>query len=386
MLGLKPDVATPSAPTLAPTSAPTSAPQSAHGEGGSGGGQVFSRLLEHTASSLARCAATLPHVPTQSHAHLPAAAASAAAAAPAPAATARAFGSPLLPRSRGGSANHERDASTTPVGAEGATPDGSAPEVQQHGDHGAASPDAGSRARGLQLQELHRNLSALQEQGAVTLGLNPSAIRPATAEQQQRSASPPRAVVEQQQHGSGKPGSPFRRYPTLVGWGRDSATPPSDAAAPQPSSPGRLARFFGRGSGGSSGGKAPLPAAKPGTEATYDLQQPLPRQDKAAGQMAGHPLRCSNGHSTSTSEASGSRAGSPRDPDFRIGATSCAAGAPENRSRPASSAASPTKQPAGGRPRSGGSGGAGPVSSAAAAAAPLRPHTSPRRAPAWKPL
>lgn len=411
MLGLNPEADTPtgpsSAPAPAPTSAPASAPATARGErGGGGSGAVSSRLLEHTASSLARCAATLQHVPAAQPGH-----GSSGGGAPASGSaplTARAFGSPLPPagRSRTSSLGVERDA--TPVGAEGPTPDAAAaaaaPELRlRSGSGGPLSPSAsGGRSRTLQLADLHRDLSALQEQGAVTLGLNPTApgSRPtpptapgAAAAQPQRSTSPPR----EQPRGVGKPGSPFRRTLALGGWGHaDGATPPADGAEQRLSSPGRLARLLGRGGAGQgSGGKAAAQAAA--GEATYDLQQSEQQPPAAAaaghrsdskaavgGPLAAHPLRCSNGHSSTTSEASGSRAGSPRDPDFRIGAASACGGAPENRSRPASSAASPTKLPAGARPRSAGSGAAG---SGAAAAVPgaVRTLTSPRRAPAWKP-
>lgn len=144
-------------------------------------------------------------------------------------------------------------------------------------------------------------------------------------------------------------------------------------------SPGRLARLFGRSGGVAADssrakhGSDAAAATPPGGEATYDLQQPPVRQDKAdkgaagrQGAPASHPLRCSN--STASSEVAaggGSRAGSPRDAGL---AASCA--------RAPSTGPSPLEQAAAGRPRSGGS---NPPGSA------VPPHRSPRRQ-VWKPL
>ena len=128
MLGLKPDVDSPEALASAPQQqqqqpqqqqAPTSV--RGGGEGATAGLPVRSRILEHTASSLARCNATLQHAAgPQSQAA--AAAAPAAVAGPAP--SFRSFGSPLPPlRSRPGSSLEQRDGSSTPVGVEGLTPE-----------------------------------------------------------------------------------------------------------------------------------------------------------------------------------------------------------------------------------------------------------------------
>ena len=86
----------------------------------------------------------------------------------------------------------------------------------------------------LQLQDLHSQLTALAQQGAVTLGLNPNVggpnlARPATSgalpDERQRSPSPPRSSAGGQQGGS-----PFRRSFPLASWAR-SASPHSPARA-----------------------------------------------------------------------------------------------------------------------------------------------------------
>ena len=157
MLGLHPDADSgatsqqqqPTPPLQQQTAAAQQPPQPRGAEGapGSGGAgsssaPVFSRLLEHTASSLARCADRVHHPP-------PSVAAQqqpqhnqqqqpAAAAAVAPPASRAAFGSPLPPpRSRGSTAGQEgqqarADAGSTPVGAEGQTPEGTG-EVGEEG-------------------------------------------------------------------------------------------------------------------------------------------------------------------------------------------------------------------------------------------------------------
>lgn len=86
----------------------------------------------------------------------------------------------------------------------------------------------------LQLQDLHSQLTALAQQGAVTLGLNPNAggpnpARPATSgavpAEPQRSPSPPRGGA-----GARQGGSPFRRSFSLASWAR-SSSPRSPAGA-----------------------------------------------------------------------------------------------------------------------------------------------------------
>ena len=292
----------------------------------------------------------------------------------------------------------------------------------------------------LQLHDLHSQLTALSQQGAVTLGLNPNTVpRPAAPELRSPSPPPPQQRAASPTAASGKSASPVRNSFSLAGWGSSqspqrAARSPSlaplrvvvdgaadgeeqprspalvyaqraheckeqaaaasqhvDAELRQSGSPGRLARLFGRvhlGGGGGHGSSNGSPARGSTPEATYELLLPPPPppqqqqqcQERTAAAAAGsrpvtaaaHPLRCSN---SASSDAGGSRVGSPRD------AAMCGA-APENRSRPPTSGSGTVtpkgeaQQPQPGRPRSGGSGG-----SAAAAA----PHRSPRRQ-AWKPL
>ncbi|KAL4427717.1 hypothetical protein ABPG75_001806 [Micractinium tetrahymenae] len=192
MLGLSPEVESPMAAAAAAAVAAVGC-----GAGGSSGAghqaqlsargdtTARSRILEHTASSLARCAATQPHRSTQQHAHQQ-------TAAPAPVASARggAFGSPMPPpaaaRSRAGSASAEAhaDASTTPVGAEGQqtpeAPELEAPPTCRHVSFSGPSADpaadsVSNRQRNVQLQALRDQLSALE------LGMNPNAEPSAAA-------------------------------------------------------------------------------------------------------------------------------------------------------------------------------------------------------------
>lgn len=248
---------------------------------------------------------------------------------------------------------------------------GAAPEVRQR--DGVASPDGGSRARTLQLQSLAAELSALSEQGAVTLGLNPNRLAPSSGSgpQQAQCGESPRPAAGAADGSGSKPSSPFRRAFSLMGLGRSGSPPPSGsspaaaAARHQQGSP-RLARLLGR---GGSGGLSSA-AAEHTPEATYELpqEQQQRRSEKAA-------LRSNN--SAGNSEAGGSRPGSPSERNFRLGSCGVPAPPTENRSRPTS----PVKQlSGGGRPRTGGS------ATSSAAAAP-RPQPSPRRPEkVWKPL
>ena len=120
-----------------PVGAAQHQPHARSGDGASGSsGPVFSRLLEHTASSLARCADRVHHPPPsvavqqQQQVQQPVAATAAAAPAAAAPATRVAFGSPMPPpRSRSSTSSQDGqagqpDAGSTPVGAEGLTPEG----------------------------------------------------------------------------------------------------------------------------------------------------------------------------------------------------------------------------------------------------------------------
>jgi hypothetical protein len=399
-----------------------------------------SRILEHTASSLARCAATLAHS-TAPAPHQPT-----SASAPPTAPGTRPFGSPLA-SSRGRAPSDagevaRGDGGVTPLGAGGQTPQ--APAAAAHACDTPAllapSPSASAAAaaeaepagagcasgeavkrRDLQLGDLQRQLHELQ------LGLKPTSPSPplpasAASRGGSQQPSPARAGSE----------SPWRRaLNAAAGWRRSSsrsppekrgaaavpplaiALPAGDAPGPAPpASPALLAyeqragalrqqaaqavkridaelaaaaRPGSAGGASTSGGRPATPrvvaglapgkggASKQG-EATYELQAALPADKLAAAAAASHPLRSSNGHSGGGGGEGGSRTGSPRAGDFRIGA------APENRSGGASGATSPrggAGRAGAARPRSGGGG--------------SRPHTHPAHHPsphkqAWKPL
>lgn len=180
----------------------------------------------------------------------------------------------------------------------------------------------------LQLHDLHSQLTALSQQGAVTLGLNPNTVpRPAAPELRSPSPPPPQQRAASPTAASGKSASPVRNSFSLAGWGSSqspqrAARSPSlaplrvvvdgaadgeeqprspalvyaqraheckeqaaaasqhvDAELRQSGSPGRLARLFGRvhlGGGGGHGSSNGSPARGSTPEATYELLLPPP--------------------------------------------------------------------------------------------------------------
>ena len=378
---------------------------------------VRSRIFEHTASSLARCAATQQALQHQGSAVL-----QHQVSGPL---SARGVTSPTPPaRSRAVSASAERAqeaGNSTPVGAEGQDtpeapdqPPGTAALLLQSGD--VSSGGGGGVRRDLHLKPLQEQFAELAMAAAAAAPAAAAAVGAAEQASPRSSKTSPRArstSATAAAASSGRESSPLRRALSMAGWHRgvsgspsrpppaprlqsvSSLSPslspavsphgsrptspdaPADSERQQSGSPSRLAPLFRFGSSATDGGSAGKAAAAPqqadcgaaGVSA-YDLQVPPPQQQRQDKPPA-PPLRSSNS-ATSDGSAAGSRAGSrmssPRASDFKIGSSYSP---PENDAARPSTAAVP-----GVRPRSGSGG----------AAAPPRPHTSSPRKAAWKPL